>query len=217
MRAASNVTRHQTKSIPESTETESTIEIKSTSNSGLIKLKLVWFISVSVPDWLVCWCRNNSNAGGWICCCSCWRLIWIQTKLKTFSLFNSISIQQQQQSGQHGIQLTNYRINLTKLPMPAVSISWLVCCCLISRAKPEIKPNNQLMKQAWKLTLELSYTLSLYGLTVRQLKRNLSWVKTAWGRSASIYSNPSKHVIITVISYMEWEQDISMFDWFFIK
>ena len=26
------------------------------------------------------------------------------------------------------------------------------------------------------------------GLTVRQLKRNLSWVKTAWGRSASIYS-----------------------------
>ena len=34
----------------------------------------------------------------------------------------------------------------------------------------------------------LSYTLSLYGLTVRQLKRNLSWVKTAWGRSASIYS-----------------------------
>ena len=25
----------------------------------------------------------------------------------------------------------------------------------------------------------LSYTLSLYGLTVRQLKRNLSWVKTA--------------------------------------
>jgi hypothetical protein len=35
--------------------------------------------------------------------------------------------------------------------------------------------------------LELSYYLILIGLTVRQLKRNLSWVKTAWGRSASIY------------------------------
>ncbi len=50
-----------------------------------------------------------------------------------------------------------------------------------------------------RLTLELSYTLSLYGLTVRQLKRNLSWVKTAWGRSASIYSSIFFLYIFTVI------------------
>ena len=46
---------------------------------------------------------------------------------------------------------------------------------------------NRSTSHSQRLSLLIQHK-SLYGLTVRQLKRNLSWVKTAWGRSASIYS-----------------------------